>query len=387
MGLFKVRRTTTPGLIPTGLTYGEMAVNLADRILYVGGTAENAIEIAGGSGNYRFYYQTEAPGLSQGFGITGITGQYDYLVGSRWVDSDTGREYIYIGDGDQWYWFEPAGGGGAGDQWVRPDPTTATDVAGIPAGTTGLVGESPIEILERILYPYQVPAFNTLSTGLGSEFELGQTAGNGSFTVSWTRNSAPSANWVPNSATYSHSGIVSGTRFTGVDPVTGTPRSVAYPAFKSTSLSNNTMTFTLSAQKTEGTGTPSISSQSRWWSRMYFGKSSSSNLLTPTFNVATGVNSSDFLRVSPSSNPEGPSNFNASVGAGDGFFYLFIHDSYTLNNSPPYFGLKFSGLALAQDGLTTVSITNSHGHTMTYKRYKSFERLNDPIVVIINASV
>lgn len=374
MGLFKVRRTTTPGLIPAGLTYGEMAVNLADRILYVGGTAENAIEIAGGSGNYRFYYQTEAPGLSQGFGITGITGQYDYLVGSRWVDSDTGREYIYIGDGDQWYWFEPAGGGGAGDQWVRPDPTTATDIAGIPSGTTGLVGESSIEILERILYPYQVPAFSTLITGLGSEFELGQTAGNGSLSVSWTRNSAPSENWVANSATYSHSGIVSGTRFTGVDPVTGTPRSVTYPAFRGTSLSNNTMTFTLSAQKTEGVGNPSISSQSRWWSKIYYGKSSSPSLTNPLSLV--GGSSRLFTSVGSST---------ATADAGSGFFYLFLHDNYKLDS------IVFGVLPLSlQTPLPTqpapITVTNAQGLTQDYKVYRSNQVLNDALTLSISTS-
>ena len=101
MGLFKVRRTTTPGLIPAGLTYGEMAVNLADRILYVGNTAGDAIDIAGGGIN-RFFYQPDAPGLSQGFGLSGETGQYDYLIGSRWVDSDSGREYVFIGEDNEW---------------------------------------------------------------------------------------------------------------------------------------------------------------------------------------------------------------------------------------------------------------------------------------------
>ena len=374
MGLFKVRRTTTPGLIPAGLTYGEMAVNLADRILYVGGTAENAIEIAGGSGNYRFYYQADAPGLSQGYGVTGETGQYDYLIGSRWVDSDTGREYIYIGDGDQWYWVEPSGGGGAGDQWVRPDPTTATDVEGIPSGTTGLVGESSIQILERILYPYQVPAFNNLNTGLNTEYELGQTAGNGSFSVSWTRNTAPSENWVPNSATYTHSGIVSGTRFTGVDPVTGTPRSVTYPAFRGTSLSSNTMTFTLIAQKTEGTGTPSISRESRWWSKMYYGKSSSTALTNP-------------LLLSEGSSVlfTGVGTRTINVNSGNGFFYLFLHNNYKLDS------IVFGVLPLSlQTPLPTqptpISVVNEQGLSQQYKVYRSNQILNDALTLHITTS-
>ena len=376
MGLFKVRRTTTPGLIPAGLTYGEMAVNLADRILYVGGTAENAIEIAGGSGNYRFYYQADAPGLSQGYGITGETGQYDYLVGSRWIDSDTGREYVYIGDGDQWYWVEPPGGGGGAEgTWVRPDPTTATDIAGIPAGTTGLEGETSIQILERILYPYQVPAFNALNTGLAENFELGQTAGNGTFSVSWSRNSAPSSNWVPNSASYVQTGFAgTQTLFTGVDPVNGTPRNVSYSAFRGINLSSNTMTFTLSAQKTEGAGTPSINSSSRWWSRLYWGKSESPNLTNPL--VLTNGGSQLFTS---------PGLLQLSVTPGSGFFYLFIHNLYKADSILD--GVLPLSLTLPLPSQPSpVTVTNVHGSQQQYKIYRSNQILNGSLSLNITTS-
>jgi len=375
MGLFKVRRTTTPGLIPAGLTYGEMAVNLADRILYVGGTAENAIEIAGGSGNYRFYYQADAPGLSQGYGTTGETGQYDYLVGSRWVDSDTDREYIYIGRGNEWEWVEPPGGGDGG-VWVRPDPTTATDVAGIPAGTTGLVGENSIQILERILYPYQVPTFTNLVTGLNTEYELGQTAGNGTFQVSWNRNSAPSSNWVPNSASYVQTGFAgTQTIFTGVDPVTGTPRNVTYPAFRGSNLSSNTMAFTLSAQKTEGVGTPTISRSSRWWSRLYWGKSESPDLTNPL--VLTNGGSQLFTSIGTLP--------PLSVTPGPGFFYLFLHNNYKADSI--FDGVLPLSLTLPLPNQpSAVTVTNVHGSQQQYKIYRSNQILNGSLSLNITTS-
>lgn len=50
MPLFKVRRTAKPNVIPAGLTYGELAVNVADALMYVGGTAGEAVLISGGGG-------------------------------------------------------------------------------------------------------------------------------------------------------------------------------------------------------------------------------------------------------------------------------------------------------------------------------------------------
>lgn len=359
MGLFKVKRTLTPGLIPTGLTFGEMAVNLADRILYVGGTAENAIEIAGGggTGNYRFYYQTDPPGLSEGFGITGITGQYDYLVGSRWVDSGTGREYIYVGDGDQWYWFEPAGGGGAGDQWVRPDATTATDVAGIPSGTTGLVGESSIQILERILYPYQNVTLSWTSTGLASQYELGQTAGNGAFTATWT-SSTPDANWVSGSAYIRYTGLASGTALTAGSPTADTA-SVQYPAFRGTTV-NSSVSFSLTGQQVGGT-TKTVTATPRtstWYSKIYYGKSTDPGLTNPL--VLTNGGSELFTTTG--------SRTISTTDTG-GYLYLFIHNNYSLTS------MKYSGFDVALNAAVTGSVTNAQGFTTTYKIYRSFYEL------------
>ena len=49
----------------------------------------------GGVGNTNFFYQQTAP-------VTGVT------VGSRWMDSDNGQEYIYINDGNTEQWVQPS---------------------------------------------------------------------------------------------------------------------------------------------------------------------------------------------------------------------------------------------------------------------------------------
>ena len=100
MAQIKFLRSSTAGVVPVGLTYGEIAINVVDRKLYVGGTAGDSILIdSGGSG---------------------------------------------------------AGGTGTETTWTLTAPTTAVDIAGVPTGTTFAVGTNAIAILEEILYPTSV---------------------------------------------------------------------------------------------------------------------------------------------------------------------------------------------------------------------------------------
>lgn len=299
MALFKVRRTIKQGVIPAGLTYGEMAVNLTDRKLYVGGTANNSIEILGG------------------------------------------------------------GGGSAESTWTSTEPTTATDIAGIPQGTTIDVGSTAIEILEQILYPYQEVAFTSLTTGLASTYELGQTAGNGSFTVSWNR-SGPTGNWIANSAYFRYSGLVTGVGLTAGSP-TAASVSVSYPAFRATTIGSNTQTFQLTGQQQEGSNPVSRSASTRWWSKMYWGKSTDPSLTDRTL-LSNGSETS----ITTTSSGSG----TITTTDTGGYFYLFIHDYYELDT------IKLAGFDVAmRSPVVTASVTNSQGFATNYKIYRSFNQL------------
>ena len=54
---------------------------------------------------FAFYYQQNPP--------TGIT------FGTRWMDSDTGIEYIYINDGDSFQWVQPTNGSSSAIQATK----------------------------------------------------------------------------------------------------------------------------------------------------------------------------------------------------------------------------------------------------------------------------
>ena len=94
MAQIKFLRSSTAGVVPVGLTYGEIAINVADRILYVGGTNGDVVSIVGGSG-----------------------------------------------------------ASGSETKWSLTTATTAVDFAGIPEGSTFGVGTSAVAILEQMLYP------------------------------------------------------------------------------------------------------------------------------------------------------------------------------------------------------------------------------------------
>jgi hypothetical protein len=310
MALFKVRRTIKPGVIPAGLTYGEMAVNLTDRKLYVGGTANNSIEILGG------------------------------------------------------------GGGSAESTWTSAEPTTATDIAGIPQGTTIDVGSTAIEILEQILYPYQSVAFTGITTGLASSYELGQTGGNGAATVSWTR-SGPTGNWLANSAYISYSGLASGIALTAGSP-TANSASVTYPPFRATTLGSNSVTISLTGAQEEGSN-PSISATRSWWSRLYWGKSTDASLTDPS-SLSLGSTS---LITNKSTSSQ---TTTLTASAGSGYFYVFIHDDYDISK------MTLAGFDVSLATTTTASVMNSYGFSTTYKIYRSTNQLNGDLSVIVTYS-
>lgn len=351
------RYSNTAGVVPTAaeLYPGELALNLADGRLFTLNLAGEVIDITAINSKFSFL------GAVDGYVLT-----YDAATGVFVPEPISATPETL---------------------WSRTDNTTAT-VGGIPSGTAGstLVGNSAIQVLEKIMYPYVAPAFSGFSvSGLSNPFEIGQSFP-ASATATWTAGN-PTANWI-NGTGYIDFTNTNGTTTTQAGPFNPTSNSqvVTFPAVTppTSPVSGNTITITLKGSHNASNPTATQTSISRTWrSRMFFGKSSNDNLTSTTFDIATGTGSGNFLDTSSSS---GPSNYSANVGAGAGYFYLFIHDAYTLSTAAPFFGLKYGGNALAQDedGIATVSITNAYGVTSTYKRYKSQNIINDAITIVVN---
>ena len=87
----------------------------------------------GGGDGSTFYYQPTQP---TGTGIT---------MGYRWMNSDTGIEYVYINDGNTPQWIQPTTNGSQGPQGPvgpqgNPGATGAGSTAPGPQGNTGDTG-------------------------------------------------------------------------------------------------------------------------------------------------------------------------------------------------------------------------------------------------------
>jgi hypothetical protein len=323
MGLFKVKRTAVPGRIPVGLTYGELAVNIFDKKLFVGGTSGTgpAIEIVGGGG-----------------------------------------------------------GDGTGPTWTNPAPTTAS-FEGIPEGTTIDLGKNAIEILELLLYPYQNVSFGSFNVGLATAYELGQTAGNGNQTITWT-SSQPDANWVSGSGvleyTLDNNGITYYGLTSGFNP-TADSQTVTYPAFNSVDPVNNFLTIRLRGQEVgpEGGGplTVSTTKGSRWWPKFYTGRSANPALTGGDRSTLVDGNTSGVLHTF--------STYNSTFTNGiDGYIYFFVDDSRSITK------ITYNGLDVAMETVlptpSRVSAhTNAYGLTRNYKIYRSLYKLPGEITSIL----
>jgi hypothetical protein len=222
-------------------------------------------------------------------------------------------------------------------------------------------------------------------TNLPEVFELGEFL-LGSGVTTWTANGT-AADWEADSG-YITVTVPNGTTSNLAGPFNPTVknRNITFPSFipPTSPITENSIIFAVKGNKANGTAVTPASLIRNWRSRMYFGKSSNANLTTPTFDIAVGVNSGNLLNTS---NLKGPINQPLEVGPGPGYFYLFIHDAYTLDSVGPYYGLKYGGNLLVQDAVTTVQLVNDNGVTSTYKRYKSFNILNDALTVIVNPTL
>ena len=140
MAKILVKNSVTSGSAPAGLSLGEIAVNITDRKIFFGNAVESAVAVYDRNAHVlSFNGLTGAVGITAGSNITitqsgntltisstasggsgGSGTGFTYAssapsspsVGDRWIDSDTGREYVYVYDGSSSQWIEPTSSNG-----------------------------------------------------------------------------------------------------------------------------------------------------------------------------------------------------------------------------------------------------------------------------------
>lgn len=295
-------------------------------------------------------------------GGSGTAVQYiDQLADVTIFDPYVGQALIF--NGNEWvndYVDMPV--------WENLEATTASDIGGIPAGTS-LVGLSPIQVLEEILYAYQDVALTAFSIGLSSTFEIGQTAGGGSATATWSATN--SSNIVANGMSISYSGVATGTLITGQPYSAGSGLSIVHPSYSSSTV-GGTLTFTLNADQQQGVD-KTRTTASRWWSRMHYGKSTNASLTTFMGGTLSGGSNS---LISSSSFPASSLNFSAV----NGYVYIFVHNNYSINS----FAIGATDVSGTFSMVGTQSVTNTYGATATYKVYRSTNQLNGAFTLSVS---
>ena len=268
----------------------------------------------------------------------------------------------------------PPGDGGSGDvynfgaTWTREEDPFPETIGGIVAGSTIADGTNPIEILESLLYPYQVVDFTNFNDNLSTYYELGETAGNQTASFSWST-SGPNGNWVGDTTI---SSTEEGTIVSGIS-YDDSPQSYAHPAYRKTAVS--AVTFTISSEQSQGADASATTSL-LWRHAAYYGRAGvDQNPLVLT----DGADLSFATKVHPFTTVN---NWQPSVGAVSPSSYVyFIYPSEIYNGVPTVTDITDPNAPIPMpvtDG-GTFNYTNDHGITIEYYYIRTTNALGGAI--------
>ncbi len=253
------------------------------------------------------------------------------------------------------------GGGGGGDTYTNTTPVPVT-LGGISASST--FSAVPLtEMFDRLLYPYQSPAFTAFSmSAQTTTLEVGTTIAAATRSFEWT--SSNSANISPNTIA-----IYDWTNSTTV-PITSSlpnvsPKNAIISAVTKTTATSHV--YRISGSNTQNTGF-SRDYTINWRWRMYWGTGS---FASATENDIEGLISSSLVTNSTG---------NFTFGAG-GYKYIAY---------PTVFGLKSSfkdantGFDVDMLSAVTTPVTNSFGGMAEYYVHRSTNVLGGTLTITVS---
>lgn len=243
-------------------------------------------------------------------------------------------------------------------QYVRTMPMPIT-VGGADVGTTfdGTVQDA----LDKILYPYGVPKFNTfVIRGAATTLEVGATMPGGARIFDWT--TANPANIADRSIRIADAS--SGTAIAGGLENTGTTTATLAEIKKVTPGSN---TWTITADSTES-GSFSRNFVVEWRWKIYFGSSTAETL------TGAGVLSLANSALATS----GSGTFLTPAG---GYKWLCYPSSFPTVKS---FKDQATGLNIAINDPIEVSVTSAQGVVQLYKCHRTFNKLGGALTMVVS---
>ena len=241
--------------------------------------------------------------------------------------------------------------------WSDPTPTNIT-VGGLLSGNI-LTGQSVIDILEQILYAFIPASISNFTLGglpLNNDLGTSLVAQTPTFVISIGNSSSATG------LNITYSGIENGTIVSGLSPTT-TSYNATIPAGFVSSTPGAQITVTLTAVQSNNSYSNATSTRNiRWWSRVYYGKSTSE-----TVSTYVGLTAADNYQVQTT----GSNTQAVSVQSGAGYIYFFVHNSRQL--SYIFIGSQnATNIFVQQAGTVTVS-------GISYKVYRSTEIINGEV--------
>ena len=153
--------------------------------------------------------------------------------------------------------------------WDTEDPTTATNLEGVPVGSTFSIGTSSVEILKSILYP-KFLGFDSFSMGIPlGPYQIGQPTIAGTYEANWTINDIEQAQ--PNSIVIRQdlNVLISDFPLSYIEGVSENNVDINHPAYSLNSEGD--LTFTISLTGNDGSSETATESL-RWNYPLFTGK-------------------------------------------------------------------------------------------------------------------
>lgn len=274
----------------------------------------------------------------------------------------------------------PTGPTGPGAVWGIAEPTTATNLEGIPQGTTFATGISTTEILKALLYPSFL-SFTSFDIGINSgPHEVGFTSQAGDYVASWEVRDPEEA--VEDSLTIKRDSTVLLSEQEVVAPGTsGNSLNISHPAYNKTNEGDLVFTISLSADNGSlVTATDSV----RWNYPLYTGKTSGSTLTNSDLSYFEGSavqGDGKLINYSVSGMKSGITRNYASSSEPRYFYWITPKavNGTDITNYPEY-GLQTSfadvtnpsvSQPIPMQKLSDITKVNQYGLSITYSVYRS----------------
>ena len=246
--------------------------------------------------------------------------------------------------------------------WSKDDVIPQA-LGGIAAGTVGqtLDGLNSIQLLEKLLYPYQALGINSFTMGLpiSDTVEVGTNCAAGSYSASW--NLTNSSNLTANSISLSRG---TDSLATGLN---ASPASITHPQYNYTVPTS--LTFTVSAGQSQGANV--IANKYYTWKRkIWYGKSN----LTALTGYSDFSSFSSIFTQGLTSISSANYTFNATPGD-DQYLYIIIPDTGS------YSTFTEIGFDYPFENAQNIAFTNSLGVSLTYKYYRSTNATESSVTI------